>query len=319
MATRARTASEQITETVTAWPGVTAGEGSRGEFAFRLGRRELGHLHGDRTFHVGLPKPVWHELHDQGRIDFHPVFPGAPGYGARRIAGEDDVRDVIAILRMNYDRAVERHGLVPGLHALPAGQLSFAPRLEARGFLLEREQGNVVVYGAPGLAGAAGRVEELGGATRQYLSHWHEAMFDGAALGVPLVAHEAERGEVEERGLRLRGTFSRRHTLDDDLEVIPIPGHTAGATALLWHSGGLRVLFTGDTVWVDDGRWVAAVLGSSDRDAYVASLELLRDVEFDALAPWVTNRGAPAIRPVGPAEARRRLDVLVEEVRDGGG
>ena len=104
-------ASTQITEEVTSWPGVTAQTGSRGEFAFTLGRRELGHLHGDRTLHLGFPKAVWHELHDAGRIDFHPVFPGQPGYAARRIDGPEDVRDAIALLRLNYDRAVDRHGL----------------------------------------------------------------------------------------------------------------------------------------------------------------------------------------------------------------
>jgi Family of unknown function (DUF5519) len=78
LAPSARTASAQITEEVTAWPGVSAGPGDRGSFSFKLGRRELGHLHGDRVLHLGLPKAVWHELHDAGRIDYHPVFPAAP-------------------------------------------------------------------------------------------------------------------------------------------------------------------------------------------------------------------------------------------------
>ena len=47
--TQTQTASEQITEEVTAWPGVQAATGSRGEFAFTIGRREIGHLHGDRV------------------------------------------------------------------------------------------------------------------------------------------------------------------------------------------------------------------------------------------------------------------------------
>ncbi len=104
-------ASDTITEAVTAWPGVHAEQGSRGEFSFRVGVREIGHLHGDRVAHIGFPKTVWHELFDAGRIDYHPVFPGKPGYGSRSIAGEDDVRDVIAMLRLNYDRVVSRHGL----------------------------------------------------------------------------------------------------------------------------------------------------------------------------------------------------------------
>jgi hypothetical protein len=107
-----KTPSSTIIEEVGAWPGVNVGEGARGGgVAFRLGKRELGHLHGDHALHLGFPKAVWHELHDQGRIDYHPVFPGKPGFAARRIESEDDVRDAIALLRVNYDRALERHGL----------------------------------------------------------------------------------------------------------------------------------------------------------------------------------------------------------------
>jgi hypothetical protein len=37
------------------------------------------------------------------------VFPDKQGPAARRIEDEDDVRDVIALMRLNYDRAVSRH------------------------------------------------------------------------------------------------------------------------------------------------------------------------------------------------------------------
>ena len=100
--------SERITAEVTSWPGVEAGTGSRGEFGFRVGRREIGHLHGDRVLHIGFPKAVWHELFDAGRIDYHPVFPGKPGYGSRALSAEEDVEDAIALLRLNYERAVAR-------------------------------------------------------------------------------------------------------------------------------------------------------------------------------------------------------------------
>ena len=105
------TASERITEEVMSWPGVKAGAGRRGEYAFTLGRRQLGHLHGDHAAHFSFPKQVWTELHEQGRIQYHPVFPGKQGPAARRIENEADVRDVIALLRLNYDRVVSRHGL----------------------------------------------------------------------------------------------------------------------------------------------------------------------------------------------------------------
>src|SRR5216683_283266 len=101
-------ASQQIVEEVTSWPGVEAAPGRRGEFAFRLGRREIGHLHGDHAAHFSFPKGAWAELREQGRIVDHPVFPGKVGPAARRIEDEADVRDVIQLMRLNYDRVAER-------------------------------------------------------------------------------------------------------------------------------------------------------------------------------------------------------------------
>jgi hypothetical protein len=106
-----QTPSSRITETVTSWPGVTAGPGRRGEFAFRVGGREIGHLHGDRAAHFSFPKSTWAELRAQGRVAPHPVFPESAGLASRAIDDEADVRDVIELMRLNYDRLVARHGL----------------------------------------------------------------------------------------------------------------------------------------------------------------------------------------------------------------
>jgi hypothetical protein len=103
-----QTASEQISEEATSWPSVEAGPGPRGEFAFKVGRREIGHLHGDHAAHFGFPPDVWAELFDQGRITEHPVFPERIGPAARRIDTQEDVDDVIALLRLNYDRITAR-------------------------------------------------------------------------------------------------------------------------------------------------------------------------------------------------------------------
>ena len=106
--------SQRITEEVASWPGVTAGPGRRGEFSFKVGRREIGHLHGDREAHLGFPKTVWQSLFEAGRIDYHPVFPGRPGFGARKIETQADVAEVIALMRINYERVVSSHGLPEG-------------------------------------------------------------------------------------------------------------------------------------------------------------------------------------------------------------
>jgi hypothetical protein len=106
--TDSSSASAIITAHATSWPGVEAAGGSRGEWAFRLGRRELGHLHGDHAAHFSFPKEVFDELLAAGRVTPHPVFPDKRGPAARAIATDADVRDVVALLRLNYDRAVAR-------------------------------------------------------------------------------------------------------------------------------------------------------------------------------------------------------------------
>jgi Family of unknown function (DUF5519) len=106
------TPSEQIVEEIGSWPGVHVEEGDDfGELSIRLGNRELGHLHGDHAAHFSFPKQTWDELYEQGRIVHHPVFPDRRGPAARRIEDETDVRDVIELFRLIYDRAVERRGL----------------------------------------------------------------------------------------------------------------------------------------------------------------------------------------------------------------
>ena len=105
-----QTPGEQIIETVSSWPGVVSGPGRRGELAFKVGRIELGHLHGDHAAHFAFPRGVWRDLKEAGRIEDHPVFPGRPGLGARRIGSPAAVHEVIALLRLNYDRVAARVG-----------------------------------------------------------------------------------------------------------------------------------------------------------------------------------------------------------------
>src|ERR1700750_2211982 len=99
-------ASEQITREVTSWPGVSAGPGSRREVAVTVGGREMGHLHGDRAAHCGFPRDVGAQLREAGRVGPHPVNPHSTKMAARWIEGDDDVADVIELMRLNYDRLV---------------------------------------------------------------------------------------------------------------------------------------------------------------------------------------------------------------------
>jgi hypothetical protein len=101
-----RTASERITAEVTAWPGVEAGTGERGEYGFSVNGRQIGHLHGDRVAHFGFPREVGARLREQGRVGPHPVNRHSPKLAARAIETDEDVREVIALMRLNYERVV---------------------------------------------------------------------------------------------------------------------------------------------------------------------------------------------------------------------
>lgn len=211
--------------------------------------------------------------------------------------------------------------VIPDLYALAPAALSFAPSTHVRAFLLRRGQGNLLIYSAPTVVDDAPAIEEQGGIARHYLNHWHEVSVGGAdriaeTFRAPLFCHESDRQETSERA-EVAGTFSARHMAADDLEAIPIPGHTPGATAYLWESGGHRCLFTGDSLWLRHGEWVAAVLESSDRGAYIESLELIRDLDFDMLVPWAATAGQPFHAVTDRADARRRIDAILDRVRGG--
>lgn len=98
-----RSPSSRIADAVKEWPGVQVGKGRRGELAFTFGRTEIGHLHGDTAAHFLFETSRWAELMSARRVVEHPFFPGRTGSAARPIMGDEDVLEVIALLRINYD------------------------------------------------------------------------------------------------------------------------------------------------------------------------------------------------------------------------
>lgn len=205
---------------------------------------------------------------------------------------------------------------IEGLYATPAAPLPFGQDLRARSFLLSRARGNLLVYNSPGLATAANAIQVAGGATRLFINHGHEAMFGGPGVDVPVFVHDRDRDEAV-RSLPIAGTFSERHRLDEDFEVIPTPGHTPGTTSYLWDNGNHRFLFTGDMLWTQHDRWEVVVLGSSNRATYLDSLALIRELDFDVLVPWSGIEGEPCIDVVSSDQVRERLDAIISRVEAG--
>ena len=77
----------------------------------------------------------------------------------------------------------------------------------------------------------------------------------------------------------------------------------------------MRCLFTGDTLFLPRGEWSAAVLATSDRESYIRSLELIRELDFDPRTRD-RERGAAYYAVVDRDEAQRRIDGILASVRD---
>jgi hypothetical protein len=94
--------------------------------------------------------------------------------------------------------------VIPGLYATAPQPLSFAPSVGVRGFLLEREEGNLLVYSSSTVKQEVDFIRERGGIWRQYLNHGHEAWAAEAAgawvastFDAPVYAHENEKDDTD--------------------------------------------------------------------------------------------------------------------------
>jgi luciferase-like monooxygenase len=92
-----------IAREVVSWKGVVAAPHRFGGLEFRVGRRELGHLHGSRLADLPFPVAIRKQLVAAGRAERHHILPDS-GWVSVRIRGEDDVSAVIELFRLNYDR-----------------------------------------------------------------------------------------------------------------------------------------------------------------------------------------------------------------------
>ena len=95
---------EDIATEVQSWPGVDAAPHRFGGVEFRLGRRELGHLHGDRIADLPFPRRVRDELIAAGRARPHHVLPES-GWITVSIRSPEEAAHAVELFRMAYDRA----------------------------------------------------------------------------------------------------------------------------------------------------------------------------------------------------------------------
>ncbi len=95
--------AQAVEREVLRWPGVTRQPGRFGATSFRYGKREIGHVHGDRVADLPVTTEMKEDILDRGRARPHRA--GVKGYISHPLENEEDVAAVLDILGKNYDRA----------------------------------------------------------------------------------------------------------------------------------------------------------------------------------------------------------------------
>jgi len=98
-------ASTRIAQVAATWDGVQSRPHRFGGIEFHIGKREIGHLHGDYLLDIPFPMNVRDTLIASGRVERHHVLPHS-GWISLHLHRESDVDDGIALLRLSYDLAI---------------------------------------------------------------------------------------------------------------------------------------------------------------------------------------------------------------------
>jgi Family of unknown function (DUF5519) len=99
---------QRIAAEVEGWPGVETGPGRFGSLRFVIGRRELGHLHGDQIADLPLRPETARRLIASGEAREHRFTPQGSGWVTVELRSDDDADRVINLMRTSYERAVEK-------------------------------------------------------------------------------------------------------------------------------------------------------------------------------------------------------------------
>ena len=97
-------AQARITQAVTSWEGVTVAPHRFGGVEYVIGKREVGHIHGDHMVDIPFPKKVRDVLVATGRTQPHHLLPET-GWISFYLRQEDDVEKAIALFRESYEIA----------------------------------------------------------------------------------------------------------------------------------------------------------------------------------------------------------------------
>lgn len=158
-----------------------------------------------------------------------------------------------------------------------------------------RPEGNLLfscLAGHSGFEDSFDDIEALGGVALHLLGDMHfAARYNDDVdrrFGVATMCSELEGPDVRRKVANVVTFPFERQVLAPGVEVIPTPGHRAGAVCYLVDVGERRCLFAGDSIYHDGERWKCLV-SKKNRKIMLATLDVLAAVAFDVL---LANTGA---------------------------
>ena len=100
-------AKERIEVAPQGWSGITSQPHRFGGTEYCLGRREIGHVHGDSLVDISFPKAVRYELVTGSRAEPHHILPDG-GWVSIYLRQVSDADRAIELLRLSFEIANRR-------------------------------------------------------------------------------------------------------------------------------------------------------------------------------------------------------------------
>lgn len=192
--------------------------------------------------------------------------------------------------------------------------------LKTHAYLLQHKTGQDLIYVAENPE-THKAINKMGGLDHIYLSHNHEittGLFKAAdTLGTKVAGHSLMQPRFTDgQGLDVPIDVESSVSFPSGLEVIYTPGHTDNNVCYRYVSPhGKTYLFTGDTIYLDNGKWKTIVMQNDGGNAIELkdSLAKLRDVQVDVVITSVAM-GEDRIVELGQSEWKDILDNLIADL-----
>ncbi|MGH9980369.1 MAG: MFS transporter, partial [Nitrososphaeraceae archaeon] len=95
--------TKNIKQEILSWPGVTSNPYKFGGIEFRVNKRDMGHIHGEKLADLPFPIEIRKEIISSGKALPHIIYPESM-WVSYIIQSEDDTPKIIDLFRLQYER-----------------------------------------------------------------------------------------------------------------------------------------------------------------------------------------------------------------------